>query len=142
MLEGQPGFRSVPVEVFEQIATSGAESHHHDTIGHDVSSHPTEHVPLGTWGHEGHDIPGKNGCGEGIIHPVVGEVEIGEVGHNPTRTRVVLFGSCHELWIRVHPDNHVPAAVQRRPHAPWPTSTIENPRTRGNHCVNESCLSP
>src|SRR5699024_6380497 len=70
-----------------------------------MAGHPGEHLPPGTRREEGSHIAGAQDCVEPFGDTARGQVEFGEVAHEPGGPGVVLFGGGDELRITIDPDD-------------------------------------
>jgi hypothetical protein len=126
MLDAEASSHCVSIEVSERVATIGTKAHDQDSVRSEVGRNRCKDSFLSTGGHERHHVASQNSAVEWLCQALLLEVELGKVGDQPPRTRVILSSCGDQLGVSVDPDDLVAALMQPGADPAWAAAGIED----------------
>ena len=106
-------------------------------VGPEALQHP--HTSAGR--QEGDDVAGADDQVERLLDAPTGQVEHGQVAHQPGRPRVVLLGGLDQHGVDIDADHPVADRVQRRADPTGPTPGVQDVGTPADHGVDQPRLA-
>ena len=127
MLDAETGLDDTRIETVEGELRTRPEPGEDETLGHDMGGDPAQHVRLGARRQEDHHVSGQQRGGErlGLAHRR--QVELGEVGDQPSGPRVVGPRCPDQAGVGIDPDDTVTPVVEDCTDASCPTAGVEHP---------------
>ena len=109
--------------------------------GIDVGGDSPQHVRLGARGEEHHDIAGQYRGREGLGLAHRREVELGQVGHQPARPRVIGLGRRDQRRVGVDADDRVPTLVEYGAQSARTAPGVEHSAAGRHHRIDQPSLT-
>src|SRR5699024_8865509 len=128
-------------EVVEIIPATGAEPDRRTAVGAQVAGHPGEYLLPSTGRQERRDVPGAQDRVESFGDTAGGQVEFGQVAHEPGRSGVVLLCGGDEFRITVDPDDLVTGLGQVTAVPARAASCVQDAGTTGDEGVDQPGLA-
>src|SRR5699024_8713766 len=128
-------------EVVEIIPATGAEPDRRTAVGAQVAGHPGEYLLPSTGRQERRDVPGAQDRVESFGDTAGGQVEFGQVAHEPGRSGGVLLCGGDEFRITADPDDLVTGLGQVTAVPARAASCVQDAGTTGDEGVDQPGLA-
>jgi hypothetical protein len=141
MLLVQTSCPRVRVEIVQGVPAIQTEANDNDPVDSNVLSNPVEHERFGVRRDECQNVSRQHCCVERFTLGESGEVEFGEVAHQPPRAGMVGLSGLDELRVDIDADDGVPSCGQFSPDPTGPAAGIENACSTREHGIDQPRLA-